>query len=105
MPLKKLKRKKLKATKRKKVKRNKGILKSKTKGFLKQLRKNNSMIEYLIRLKIMNPAATLLSSESGNKRDGSYTSLAHANQEFKAPKLSKGKVVEMEKRAKAKKRR
>lgn len=63
------------------------------------------MIEYMTRLHILNPAAKLMSSESKERREGGYVSLAHAREEFKAPEISKGKGAAAEEKKKKRKNR
>jgi len=75
---------------------------SKTENFLENIRTNNSMIEYITKLRIMNPAATLQSSPGDPRREGGFVRLAHARDEFEAPKLSKGKSVSSARRSKRK---
>jgi hypothetical protein len=80
------------------------LRKSKTEGFLEKIREDNSMVEYFTRLRIMNPAAQLISGLNEPRREGGFVRLAHAREEFTAPVLSKGKSVEASK-ADAKKKR
>jgi len=67
--------------------------KSKTEGFLEKIREDNSMIEYMTKLRVMNPAATLTRQLNEPRREGGFVRLAHANEEFTAPVLTKGKSV------------
>ena len=83
--------------KKKKANKTKGLKKSKTPDFLEKLKKNNSMIEYITSLRIMNPPALLQSKADEPRREGAYVRLAHAREEFKAPVLTKGKSVSSKK--------
>ncbi len=65
---------------------------SKTEDFVERLKNNNSMVEYFTRLRILNPAAQLMSTGEQPRREGSFVRLAHANEEFTAPVLTKGKA-------------
>jgi hypothetical protein len=82
------------AARRSPVKREAHLRKSKTEGFLEKIR-NNSMVEYFTRLRILNPAAQLMSKQNENepRREGGFVRLAHAREEFTAPVLTKGKSV------------
>lgn len=74
------------------------IRRSKSDDFLKQVRQAG-MIEYLIRLKIMNQAS-LRQEPQIPRREGAFVTLAHAREEFVAPVLSKGKSVSRKQRRK-----
>lgn len=78
-----------------------------TKGddFLKKLHEDNSMVEYFTRLRILNPAATLLKSLNEPRREGGFVRLAHAREEFTAPILTKGKSVQTKERKKGRAKR
>lgn len=98
----KAKSKKLKRKPVKLVSKNSKIRPSKTEGFLEKIRENNPMIEYITQLRIMNPAARMMSAseESGApRREGGFVRLAHAREEFPAPVLNKGKAFESLKKA------
>jgi hypothetical protein len=69
---------------------SKRFRKSKSPDFLERKKTDQAMVEYLTRLRIMNPAADLSSDKA---RDGRFVRLAHANEEFPAPVLTKGKSV------------
>ena len=115
MPKKKTKAKtKIKAKTRRKprvkkkpaLKRGKGLRQSKTENFLEYIRKNNSMVDYIMNLRIMNPAAEVKKDLNEPRREGGFVRLAHAREEFTAPKLNKGKYfLSQQKKAKAKKRK
>lgn len=79
----------------KKVAKGKGshLRQSKTDDFMEKIRKDNSMVEYFTKLRILNPAATLMSPENQTRREGSFVRLAHAREEFTAPVLTKGKAA------------
>jgi len=77
---------------------------SKSKDFLERLHESEAMVEYLTRLRILNPAAKLLSNPTEPRREGGFVRLAHAREEFSAPVLSKGKAAER-KRREAKRRK
>jgi hypothetical protein len=79
--------------KKKSTKRPSHIKKSKTENFLEKIQTNNSMVEYITQLRIMNPAAQLTTSLNEPRREGGFVRLAHAREEFTAPILSKGKSV------------
>ena len=64
--------------------------KSKGKDFLKHV-KENTMVDYMTRLKILNPPAEHTLNEP--RREGGFVRLAHARDEFTAPVLSKGKAA------------
>lgn len=77
-----------------KAPRRKGhVRQSKTDNFLENIRENNSMVEYITQLRIMNPAAQLTTNLNEPRREGGFVRLAHAREEFTAPVLTKGKSV------------
>jgi hypothetical protein len=78
----------------------KNIKRSKTENFLENIQKDNTMIDYMINLRVLNKASQFLSDSNKSSRDGRFVSLAHANEEFTAPVITKGKSA-----AKAKKPR
>lgn len=84
--------------KRNKKKGATGHRQSKTENFLENIRKNNSMIEYITALRIMNPAARLSADPTLPRREGGFVRLAHAREEFPAPVLNKGKAYEARRR-------
>lgn len=67
---------------------------SKSKDFLKKI-KDNTMVDYLTRLRILNPASQLHSQLNEPRREGGFVRLAHAREEFTAPVLNKGKAFEL----------
>ena len=74
-------------------KRAKHLKPSKSDDFLERLRNDSSMIEYLTKLRMMNPAAERSQSLNPLRREGRFVRLAHAREEFTAPLLTKGKSV------------
>ncbi len=74
--------------KNKTKKRPSHLRQSKTDGFLEHV-KDNTMVDYFNRLKIINPAAEL----NEPRREGGFVRLAHAREEFTAPVLTKGKAA------------
>jgi hypothetical protein len=77
------------------------IQKSKTKNFLKRIREN-SMVDYFTKLRILNPAAQLMTDSNEPRREGGFVRLAHARDEFTAPIITKGKSVQGSTKPKAK---
>ena len=69
------------------------LRKSKTVNFIENIRENNTMIDYMTRLRVLNPPSAALMSPEGPRREGGFVRLAHANEEFTAPVLTKGKSV------------
>jgi hypothetical protein len=82
-----------KAAARRKTPTEPRFRKSKTPNFLEKIREDNSMVEYMTKLRVMNPAATLTRQLNEPRREGGFVRLAHANEEFTAPVLTKGKSV------------
>lgn len=72
----------------------KGIRKSKSEDFLKRFSEDQSMVEYLTELRIMNPAAEIKKGLNTPRREGAFVRLAHAREEFTAPVITKGKSVQ-----------
>ena len=83
----------------KKTKKKREVRQSKTENFLENIQKDNSMIEYITNLRIMNPAATLSNQLADPKREGRFVRLAHARDEFEAPVITKGKSALRRKRS------
>lgn len=78
--------------------KTKHLKKSKSPDFLERFKKDQSMVEYLTQLRIMNPAAERNVLMNKPRREGRFVRLAHARDEFEAPKLSHGKSVETSKK-------
>lgn len=70
---------------------------SKTPDFLEYIKNNNTMVDYMTKLRIMNPAAEIKKNLNEPRREGGFVRLAHARDEFTAPKLSKGKYANSKK--------
>jgi hypothetical protein len=84
------------------------IRKSKTDDFMEKFksgRATEAMVEYFTNLRIMNPAAKLISGLNEPRREGGFVRLAHAREEFTAPILTKGKSVTPPKAARPRKKR
>jgi len=87
---------KKKPAKRRATTKTNHLRQSKTADFLEKIRENNTMIDYMTRLRVLNPPAAALMSKddpTAPRREGGFVRLAHANEEFTAPVLTKGKSV------------
>lgn len=86
-----MKRKKTKA-----AKTTSNVKSSSKADFIESLKTNNSMVDYMSRLSVMNPAAKMEKDFNKPQREGAFVRLAHARHEFTAPVLSKGKAKNRE---------
>ncbi len=76
------------------------LRRSKSENFLEKLRSRKEgdhipMLEYFTRLSILNTPSL---RDGAPKKAGRFVKLAHANDEFEAPILTKGKSVSREKK-------
>ena len=69
------------------------LRKSKSGDFLERFRKDTAMVDYLIGLRVLNPAAERGKELNMPRREGGFVRLAHAREEFTAPIITKGKSV------------
>jgi len=69
---------------------------SKSDNFLERIREYNPMVEYFTSLHLLNPPAEKNPKLNKPRRSGSFTSLAHAREEFRTPNFTKGKSANME---------
>ena len=78
---------------RKVKKRAPHLKQSKSGNFLERFKNDNSIVEYLTNLRVLNPAAERGKDLNEPRREGGFVRLAHAREEFTAPVLTKGKSV------------